>query len=155
LPQMFIMGTSFYTDSSSNRPISYFEFTVAHEVVHMWFYSIVGNNQYDAAFIDEGLTNYLSGDIYFRHQYGEPVGDAAHQTFLYRPFQRMIEGNADVIVDHPTDDFPTSNAYVSAVYTKAPMGFHAIHMAMGDSRFFNGLAAYIDEFAFRVATPAD
>lgn len=155
LPQMFIMGSSFYNASDIGQPVSYFEFTVAHEVVHMWFYSIVGNNQYDDAYIDEGLTNYLSGNIYFREVYGEETGDAAHQTFLYRPFQRMIEGNSDVIVDHPTDDFPTSSAYVSAVYTKAPMGFHAIRMAMGDDAFFAGLQSYVAEFAWRVATPAD
>ena len=155
LPQMFIMGSSFYRASDISQPVSYFEFTVAHEVVHMWFYSLVGNNQYDDAFIDEGLTNYLSGDIYFRSVYGESVGDSAQQTFLYRPFQRMIEGNADVIVDHPTDDFPTSNAYVSAVYTKAPMGFRAIHMAMGDGPFFTALRTYVEDFSWRVATPAD
>lgn len=155
LPQMFIMGSSFYNASDLGRPVTYFEFTVAHEVVHMWFYSIVGNNQYDYAYIDEGLTNYLSGDIYFRKVYGESTGDGAHQTFLFRPFQRMIEGNADVIVDHPTDDFPTSNSYVNAVYSKAPMGFHAIHMAMGDDAFFTGLQTYVQDFAWRVATPAD
>ena len=155
LPQMFIMGSSFYNASDIDRPVTYFEFTVAHEVVHMWFYSMVGNNQYDYAYIDEGLTNYLSGDVYFREVYGEDVGDAAHQTFLYRPFQRMIEGNADVIVDHPTDDFPTSNAYVSAVYSKAPMGFHAIHMAMGDDPFFTALRTYVEDFSWRVALPAD
>lgn len=155
LPQMFIMGSSFYGASDIGRNITYFEFTVAHEVVHMWFYSMVGNNQYDHAFIDEGLTNYLSGDIYFREMYGEASGDSARQSFLFRPFQRMIEGNSDVIVDHPTDDFPTSNAYVNAVYSKAPMGFHAIHMAMGDEDFFTALQNYVAEYSWRVATPAD
>lgn len=155
LPQMFIMGSSYYNASDIGRDHSYFEFTVAHEVVHMWFYSMVGNNQYDDAFIDEGVTNYLSGDIYFREVYGEEAGDATHQTFLYRPFRRMIEGNADVIVDHPTDNFPTSNAYVNAVYSKAPMGFHAIHMEMGDDAFYTALRAYVDEFSWRVASPAD
>lgn len=155
LPQMFIVGTSFYTASDIGRPVTYFEFTVAHEVVHMWFYSIAGNNQYDAAFIDEGLTNYLSGDIYFRETYGESTGDAAFETFLYRPFQRMIESNSDVIVDHPTDDFPTASAYSNAVYTKAPVGFNAIHAAMGDEAFYAALQSYVEEYAWRVATPAD
>ena len=68
---------------------------------------------------------------------------------------RMVEQNADVIVDHPTDDFPNGNAYVSAVYTKAPLGFHALHMAMGDDVFFEALQEYVDTFRFRVATPAD
>lgn len=155
LPQMFIMGTDFYTSPDLNRSLSYFEFTTAHEAVHMWFYSLVGNNQYDDAFIDEGLTNYLSGAIYFREVYGDSAGEAAFTTFLYRPFKRLIEANADVIVDFPTDNFPSSSAYNSAVYTKAPVGFNALHIAMGDDAFFTGLANYVAEFSFRVATPAD
>lgn len=155
LPQMFVMGSSYYTDPDLTSPISYFEFTVAHEAVHMWFYSLVGNNQYDDAFIDEGLTNYLSGSVYFREMYGDEIGDAAFQMFLYRPFERMIESNADVIVDFPTDNFPSASAYSSAVYTKAPHGFRAIHEAMGNEPFFAALSAYIEEFSFHVATPAD
>ncbi len=153
LPQMFIMGSSYYRNPNLNEQPGYFEFTVAHEAVHMWFYSLVGNNQYDDAFIDEGLTNYLSGDVYFRQQYDERTGDVAYEAFLYRPFQRMVEQNADVIVDFPTDDFPTGNAYVSAVYTKAPLGFRALHMAMGDEAFFGALQEYVDTYRFRVATP--
>lgn len=155
LPQMFVMGTDFYSDPDMDRSMSYFEFTTAHEAVHMWFYSLVGNNQYNDAFIDEGLTNYLSGAVYFREVYGDSTGESAFDRFLYRPFKRLIEANADVIVDFPTDNFPSSNAYTSAVYAKAPVGFHALHMAMGDEAFFNGLATYVDTFSFRVATPAD
>jgi len=155
LPQMFIMGSSHYTDPDLTSPISYFEFTAAHETVHMWFYSLVGSNQYDDAFIDEGLTNYLSGDVYFREMYGDSVGDAAFHMFLYRPFERMVESNADVIVDFPTDNFPSAGAYASAVYTKAPHGFKAVHAAMGSDDFFAALTDYISRFSFRVATPAD
>lgn len=155
LPQLFIVGSSYYRTSDLSQVPGYFEFTVAHEAVHMWFYSLVGNNQYDDAFIDEGLTNYLSGDVYFREQYDERTGKVAHEVFLYRPFQRMVEQNADVIVDFPTDEFPNGGAYVSAVYTKAPLGFHALHMAMGDDAFFSALQEYVDTYRFRVATPAD
>lgn len=153
LPQMFIMGTSFYRQAADTG--SYFEFTVAHEAVHMWFYSQVGNNQYAHAFIDEGLTNYLSADIYFRVMYGDEFGDTTRQRFLVGDFRRMIESNADVIVDFPTDAFPTAQSYVNAVYTKAPLGFAAIHEAMGDEAFFAALQDYVDAFRFRVARPAD
>lgn len=155
LPQMFIMGSAFYTSWNPGYEMSYFEFTTAHEVVHMWFYSLVGNNQYTDAFIDEGLTNYLSGDVYFRQLYGDEVGDVTHQSFLYEPFRRMIESNADVVVDFPTDSYPSAGSYASAVYTKAPLGFHAIHEAMGDEAFFAGLTDYVAEHSFLVATPAD
>ncbi|MCA9834947.1 MAG: M1 family metallopeptidase [Thermomicrobiales bacterium] len=153
LPQMFVLGTAFFNQQLGFA--SYFEFTVAHEAIHMWFYSLVGNNQYQHAFIDEGITNYLSADIYFRMMYGDDVGDSTRQRFLYTDFQRMIEANADVIVDFPTDSFPTASAYVNAVYTKAPLGFAAIHEAMGSDAFFGGLHQYIADFRFRVATPAD
>ena len=155
LPQMFIMGSSFYGTANLDERPGFFEFTVAHEAVHMWFYSLVGNNQYDDALIDEGLTNYLSGDVYFRQLYGDDIGDIAHQQFLYAPFLRMIDSNADVIVDFPTDDFPNGGSYSAAVYTKAPLGFHAIHQAMGDDPFFAGLRDYVAEFRFRVASPSD
>lgn len=153
LPQMFIMGTTFYDQQVTAG--SFFEFTVAHEAVHMWFYSLVGNNQYKHAFIDEGITNYLSADVYFRKMYGDDMGDDMRERFLAGDFRRMIEGNADVIVDYPTDSFPSQGAYVNAVYTKAPMGFAAIHHAMGDDDFFAGLRSYVTAFSFRVATPAD
>lgn len=155
LPQLFIMSNSFYSSMSSEMNRQSFEFTVVHEAVHMWFYSLVGNNQYDHAFIDEGLTNYLSGDVYFRLQYGEEMGNRTHRTYLYNPFRRMIESNSDVVVDHPTDDFASSRNYVNAVYVKAPLGFHALHQAMGDDAFFGGLHQYVESFQFRVGTPAD
>ncbi len=153
LPQMTIMGQSFYTQQISDG--SYFEFTTAHEAVHMWFYNQVGNNQYAHAFMDEGLTNYLSADVYFRLVYGDEFADVTTTRFLAAPFRRMIEANEDVIVDFPTDSFPNASSYVSAVYTKAPMGFGAIHDAMGTDAFFAALHDYVNAFRFRVATPAD
>lgn len=155
LPQMFIMGKGYYSPTPSAGWSPGFEFTTAHETVHMWFYSLVGNNQYDHAFIDESLTNYLSGYTYFKEQYDEITADRNMKIFISGPFQRMIEINADVVVDFPTDDFPSSNSYVNAAYIKGPMGFRALNQAMGDDAFFAGLRQYINDFRFRVATPRD
>jgi hypothetical protein len=154
-PQLFTVSESYYDRPVDLDSHGYFEFTVAHEVVHQWFYAIVGNNQYDDAFIDEGLTNYLSSRVYFTALYGEEVGEAVFERNIRVPFRYMIEANRDVIVATETDAFPTANAYVDAVYIKAPMGFHAIHEALGDDAFDEGLQAYVEDFRFRVAKPAD
>jgi len=154
-PQLFTIADSYYDDPVDLDEISYFEFTVAHEAVHQWFYNIVGNNQYDDAFIDEGMTNYLSGRVYFKDYYGEEYGEEAYDVFITLPFEYMIESNRDVIIATETDVFPSENDYVNAVYVKAPAGFGAIHDEMGDDAFFGAMQAYVEEFRFRVATPED
>lgn len=46
------------------------EGTVVHEVIHQWFYSMIGNDQSDESFLDESLTTFTTG-LYFREMYGE------------------------------------------------------------------------------------
>ncbi len=44
------------------------EYTVVHEVIHQWFYSMIGNDQSNYSFIDESLTTYTTF-IYFLERY--------------------------------------------------------------------------------------
>jgi hypothetical protein len=154
-PQLFTVGSGYYRRAPELNGQGYFQFTVAHEVVHQWFYGIVGNNQYDDAFIDEGLTNYLSSRVYFSAMYGEEIGEEVFERNIAAPFRYMIESNSDVIISTGTDAFPSAGAYVDAVYVKAPMGFFTIHEEIGDDAFFDALQDYVEAFRFRVATPAD
>lgn len=154
-PQMISMDRNYYEAQIDPSRPGYFEFTVAHEVVHQWFYNIVGNNQYDHAFIDEGLTNFLSSRTYFDAVRGKEAGDQIMAQNIVRPFRIAVESNSDPIVNFPTDAFPNQRSYVVAAYSKAPLGFNAIHDEMGDDAFFSALRAYVDEFRFSVATPGD
>lgn len=45
------------------------EETVVHEVAHMWFFSMIGNDQYDESFLDESITTYITA-TYYRNLYG-------------------------------------------------------------------------------------
>lgn len=154
-PQLFTIDDGYYTDDLSRPAPTSFEFTVAHEVVHQWFYNLVGNNQYAHAFIDEGLANYLSSEIYFGRVYDEAVGQQVRQSFLDSPYASAVAAGKDQIVDTPTDAFPSSSGYIMAAYSKAPLGFAAIRGAIGDEAFFRGLRAYVEAFRFRIATPQD
>jgi len=153
-PQLIYIGSSYYDRAVNRGEPSSFEFTVAHEVVHQWFYGIVGNNQYAHAFIDEGLTNYLSSQVYFAHTQGPGSAARVVNAYLVGPFERDVRAGNDQIVDRPTDDF-SQQGYIMAAYSKAPLGFAAIHDAMGDEAFFGALRAYVHDFRFRVATPDD
>jgi hypothetical protein len=154
-PQLISIDRGYYRSPLDTSRPGYFEFTVAHEVVHQWFYNLVGNNQYDNAFIDEGLTNYLSARVYFEEFWGEEEADAVVNRNLTRPLVNAVESGMDPIVNFPTDDFPTQGGYIVAAYSKGPLGFAAIHEAMGDEAFFIALQQYVEDFWFRVATPND
>jgi len=154
-PQLIYIGHDYYTEPDDLDVPSALDFTVAHEVVHQWFYGLVGNNQYANAFIDEGITQYLSSEVYFGITYGETVGDEVTASFLERPFERFVSAGDDQVVDQPTDDFEAGWAYGFAAYVKAPLGFAAIHDEIGDDAFFAALQAYVADFMFGVATPDD
>lgn len=154
-PQLIYIGAGYYTERlPANTPNS-LDFTVAHEVIHQWFYAMVGNNQYDDAFIDEGLTNYLTAGVYVERQYSDAAAREAIARYLTEPFENAVRAGRDPVVDQPTDDFPNGNAYVLAAYSKAPLGFGAIRERIGDEAFFAALQGYIVDFRFDVATPAD
>lgn len=154
-PQLIYVGQGYYTDDQTLQAPNSLDFTVAHEVIHQWFYGLVGNNQYDHAFIDEGLTNFLSAQIYFERQYGEAVAERIVGRYLEEPFDGNVRRGNDQVVDQPTDDFSTGNGYVFAVYSKAPLGFRAIRIEIGDEAFSAALQSYVASFQFRVATPDD
>jgi hypothetical protein len=153
--QLIYMGASYYQANFNASVPNSADYTVAHEVVHQWFYGLVGNNQYAHAFIDEGLTNYLSAQVYFDEQYGEDVATEVMDRYIRSPYEVIVERGDDQVVDQPTDDFEPGNAYVFAAYAKAPLGFEAIHQEIGDEAFFTALSAYVDGHVFRVAEPDD
>lgn len=154
-PQLIYIGAGYYTDALSQRIPNSLDFTIAHEVIHQWFYNLVGNNQYDDAFIDEGLTNYLTAGVYVRQQYGDAAAQQAIDRYLQGPFENAVRSGDDPVVDQATDDFPSGRDYVLAAYSKAPLGFEAIHERIGDDAFFTALARYVADFRFEVATPTD
>lgn len=154
-PQLIYMGASYYTPERDLETPNSLDFTVAHEVVHQWFYGIVGNNQYDHAFIDEGLTNFLSSEVYFTEMYGPLAGEVMVNRYLRGPFESAVAAESDQVVDTPTDDFPTGGDYVYAAYSKGPMGFKAIYDEIGHDAFAAGLQRYYDAHRFTVASPDD
>jgi hypothetical protein len=154
-PQLIYMGLGYYTGQTSLTVPNELDYTVAHEVVHQWFYGLVGSNQYAHAFIDEGLTNYLSAQVYFEREYGAEAAAAIMGRYIREPFESTVIRDGDQVVDTPTDDFDGGREYVFAAYSKAPLGFEAIREEIGDEAFFGALNAYVDEFVFGVAEPAD
>lgn len=152
-PQLMLIGSSLYGDDN-RRNEHYLEFVTAHEVGHQWFYSLVGNNQHRNAFLDEGLVEYLSTEVYFSVQYGVAEGRRQFGIEVLLWYLQALTSRGDMIVDQPTDEFQSSATYAVAVYAKGAIGFAEIRSLIGDDAFFAALREYANEYEFAIGTPA-
>lgn len=105
-----------------------------HEVFHQWFYGIIGTDQLNEPFLDEGLVNYLSMFL---------CNDTLEESFDGR-FLNMHLNN-----------YKTREEYYNLAYNNSSVYFYLIHKKIGD-KFFNMLkkvyndkkfsTLYFDEF---------
>jgi len=110
--------------------------TTSHEVGHMWFYSLVGNNQGAAPWLDEGLTSYAE----FTFEGTEPG------AYIIDP---VGAGEAT----QPMTFWETrSSAYYSAVYAQTGFALQRI----GDQDDVDcALARFVADNAHGIARPED
>ena len=135
--------------SYNGSPTSiYLESTVAHEVGHQWFYSLVGDDQLDDPWLDESLTQFATLQ-YFTDQYGADGG---------RGFQASLEGrwarvgNADIPIGLPVAGYQGAE-YGAIVYGRGPLFFVALRDEMGTDSFDNFIKEYTESLSWGIATP--
>ncbi len=154
-PQLVFIGGSYYDEGPVTAPDpSYLESLVVHEVLHQWFYGLVGNDQYAHGFQDEGLVNYLM-TYFYELEYGNAEFEVAYLSQNEIPYLRYLFSTGDVVTDFPSDDYDPASDYVVAAYYKGAVAFDAVREAIGDEAFFDGLHRYVADFRFGVATPDD
>ncbi len=58
-PTFITVGTSFWSGKRSGSP----EFVTVHEFGHQFWYGLVGNNEFEEAWLDEGFNTYSTGKV--------------------------------------------------------------------------------------------
>jgi len=121
---------------------------IVHEVCHQWWYNLVGNDEVDVGFLDEGLTCW-STDYY---------GEYYHGDWEYFQYTRYIDevrvyyaetGNSSKInqtvyecLDIAIDNFNF------VAYKKAPLIFEKLRQTLGLTDFLEGLKLYFETHQF-------
>lgn len=145
------------SDDVSNEDVAY---VIVHEIAHQWWYGVVGNDEYNHAWMDEGLTEY-STMLFFEENesYGEDFDQMIdNATTNYKTFVRVytnVTGSVDTSMDRPLSQFNTEPEYVQCTYTKGLLMFNSIRETVGDRKFFKALKDYYQDFAYKNAAPAD
>jgi len=152
-PQLVFLGADYYADGSAGDSAT-LEFLVSHEVAHQWFYGLVCNDQYLHAFLDEALAN-VSAVLDLKTFRGADAAATVMNRSIVGPYRSYLESRGDLVVDAPSEDFPSVLAYNAVVYGKAVMGFQAIRDKIGQTEFDAALALYVSRNRFATAVPSD
>lgn len=132
-PGIVLIEQGLYSGSASLDVI------VAHEVAHQWWYSLVGNDVQQEAWLDEALASYAQ-IVYQESVAGAGAAEEELESFRAR-YRRVRNAGDDTIVAQPTGAFPPGT-YYPIVYGKAPLFVHTLRLQLGDDAFYRFLQTY-------------
>lgn len=139
-----------------------FESLISHEVSHVWFYGILGFNETEESFLDEGLASF-SDISYMEHYHGR-----RHNNFIYKHgWQKKLLPNGDSRNDAqkryirraiakdedpmatPANLFKDGGRYYNASYEKAASVIFMLQYVMGEMKFDLFIHRLFEKWAFR------
>jgi hypothetical protein len=149
-PGVIVLAQSLYKNP---RDAETFEFVVAHEVSHQWWYGIVGDDQVNYPWVDESLAQY-SEVVYTEDMRGKTAGQMLVRGYFGEIYNQVKSGGRDAAVNQPVAAF-TESSYSEIVYGKGPLFYDAIRKRMGDEKFMRFLKTYAERYRYKVAFPED
>ncbi len=149
-PGVIVIAQGLYKNP---REAETFEFVIAHEVAHQWWYALVGNDQVNSPWVDEALAQY-SEVVYIEEMRGKGAGQSLVRGYFGEVYKRVQSAGRDAAVNQPVAAF-TEEAYGEIVYGKGPLFYDAIRKKMGDENFSKFLKTYADRYRYKVAFPDD
>lgn len=128
---------------------------IIHETAHQWFYGLIGSNQIENAWMDEGLADFM--------------------TYLYLdktnavPLENSMKANTKTyvsyvdVLNHYYDNIDTSfkqlsaykndNEYVLFTYVKGSLLFGTLYEVIGENKFVKALQNYYSNSVCTIAAP--
>ena len=142
---------------------------IAHEIGHNWFYGILGSNERDHPFLDEGinsfyemqyvrekypekkLTEYINRDSSFKLLGLNKVPYWKEKEFAYL---MSLKWHTDQSLDLTSEQFTVFN-YGSIVYSKTPVVLDYLMSYLGKEKFDKAIKYYYEQFKFKHPSPKD
>ncbi|MFH0877542.1 MAG: M1 family aminopeptidase [Candidatus Omnitrophota bacterium] len=160
-----------FTDSRSYQlPLflnRYFNFLIAHETGHAWFYNMVGNDEYRELWLDEGINSYWTME-YLSDKYGQNAkileipawaerivpNPTFQATRLYRYRAFALKGLDQPILTEMGSFYEPSLIFTLA-YGKGSAVLDMLAAHVGQEKFDRMMRLYAERFKFRIATAED
>jgi len=146
------------------------ETVIMHEVGHNWFYGVLGSNERDHGWMDEGL-NSMNENRYIETKYlsRKLLGDSSsipkiadwldlkkykHKSSYYYGYLLNAKRNKDQAIEEHSAEYTSLN-YGTIVYGKAAIFFDYLKAYLGDDLYDQCMQKYFDKWKFKHPQPED
>lgn len=128
------------------------EETIIHETAHQWWYNLVGNDNVNASWIDEGLATFTSA-YYYQLNGDESAFKARLSTvetayLRYETLQKARTNGGVVSMTKPIYDY-TDYQYTMLVYYKSCLLFKNLYETAGQDKFNAALKTFVADNRFK------
>ena len=162
-PNVTVIGTS----GSATE----LEQVIVHEVGHNWFYGILGSNERDHPWMDEGL-NSFNDNRYLETKYPNSnlslsveginqnilkrfgLDDLQYKSITEYGYLLNARRNLDQPIEYKSEDYTSMN-YGAMVYGKTALVFNYLKSYLGDSIFDSCMHHYFEKWKFKHPGPED
>ena len=127
--------------------------TITHETAHQWWYNLVGNDQINSAWLDEGLTEFCTYYYHYLTNNREKFNDEmasisrSYSAFAAHKFDVGFDGS----MNRPLSSYLTDGEYVAVSYFKGAMLFNTLRELVGDSKFQSAMQRYYKDNLYGIA----
>ena len=163
-PTLFTAGSRWLAPRQATQP----ESVTVHEAGHQFWYGIVANNEFEHAWLDEGLNTYSTARVlekaFYPHNYTKRYfGDFLPWVFDDLPLVRAVDGNRmpayRLVAKNDDQSTPTWRYWpgsASAItYNKTALWLHTLERMAGWETQQRILSTYFSRYAFKHPRPAD
>jgi hypothetical protein len=137
---------------------------ITHEVGHNWFYGILGSNERDHAWMDEGINSYYQfryeaekykSNSIFADQIPRDLKQKPVDEFTGMIYNALAQMQMNSPIETHSDNFSSSEDYGMTVYVKAAMWMYILELSIGRQELDKAMHAYYNEWKFRHPYPED
>ena len=134
---------------------------IAHEVGHNWFYGILGFDERDHPWMDEGINTFYE-HRYYQTFYGnldfeflpDFLTKGSEMSFLELVYLFQARRHLDQAIETPSDQLSRVN-YLVSTYEKPAMVLRHLEGYLGQEQLDSLLRAFYEQWKFKHPQPAD
>ncbi len=149
-PTLITAGTSWAMPARIRLP----EYVTVHEFGHQYWYGLVANNEFEEAWLDEGINSYVEGLIM-----DETYGPGSYADFFGLRFDRLLFRRALFLQSASRDpmvrmgwQFIDRQSYAAVSYAKTALVLETLARVVGPDVLRTTLAEYANTWRFRHPT---
>lgn len=153
-PGLVYIGDQYY-DGADEHDSDLLLMVIMHETAHQWWYGIVGNDQIDEAWLDEGFATY-SEILFGEEEFGK---DVALEYYEGNVKSRITDPETGAVAPNKVlrslDKYTDWDDYNNSTYRKGALILDEIRKQVGDDVFLDIMKNYYETYKYKIATTED